>query len=155
MTSNAEQEKIFDRLLDSKIFNHMQAPELRSAAPYFDLNNFKKGATIFKEGDKDAFMCFLQSGRVLMLKFDKNGDSVAIGTECAGHAFGEMAVLDGELHSVTCVAETDCELLILEKSSMDAMLNDKPGIGAEILRVIAISLSRRIRASAGILVNHL
>ena len=156
MTQNyTAAEKIIDMLIDSNMFNHFQASELRSAARYFDLNNYSAGETIFNEGDKGTFMCIVQKGRVSVIKTDKNGDTVVMGTEGVGHVFGEMAVLDGELRSASCVAETDCVLLTLAKTAMDTLLEDKPRIGAEILRAIAISLSRRMRFSAGRLVDHL
>jgi CRP-like cAMP-binding protein len=64
-----------------------------------------------------------------------------------------MAVLDGERRSATCVAATDCVFLTLSKEAMDKMLEDQPRVGAKVLRTIAVSLSRRMRWTAGKLVD--
>lgn len=156
MAQNAAALKeISDMLIDCNLFNHLPAVELSGAAQYFGINNHGKGEAIFKEGDKGTFMCIVLEGRVSVIKIDKNNEAVVMGTEGAGRAFGEMAVLDGEPRSATCVAETCCVLLTLSKTALDSMLEEKPRIGAKILRAIAISLSRRMRSSAGRLVDHL
>lgn len=148
-------DEIFDMLMDCAIFSRMQGEALRAAAPYFGVNNYKAGATIFNEGDKGTFMCIVQKGRIAVVKHDQDGQAVLMGTEGVRGTFGEMALLDGQPRSASCIAQTDCELLTLAKSSLDNILQEKPRLGAEILRSIAISLSRRMRSSAGRLVDHL
>jgi CRP-like cAMP-binding protein len=74
-------------------------------------------------------------------------------SEGEGHTLGEMAVLDGERRSASCVAESDCVLVTLSRQAMDNMLETQSRIGAKILRAIAVSLSRRMRMTAGKLVD--
>lgn len=64
-------------------------------------------------------------------------------------AFGEMAVLDGERRSATCIAASNCQLLNLGKDSLEKMLNDAPKIAAKIIRALAVSLSKRLRMADG------
>ncbi|MDX8399822.1 MAG: cyclic nucleotide-binding domain-containing protein [Gallionellaceae bacterium] len=152
---NPATEEIFELLIDCEMFKRLEGADLREVAPYFGLNNFSAGDSIFNEGDKGSFMCIVQKGRVSVIKTDMGHNAVVMGTEGAGRAFGEMAVLDGEPRSASCVAETFCEILTLAKRDLDAMIKEKPHIGAEVLRAIAISLSHRMRLSAGRLVDHL
>ena len=148
-------EEILDLLIESKMFSRMRGESLRIASRYFKLSNFSEGDTIFKEGDQGTFMCFVQKGRVSVVKSNWNGDVVVMGSEGPGQNFGEMAVLDGEPRSATCVAETQCEILSLAKTEMEKMLKESPQVGIEILRIIAINLSLRMRMAAGRLVDHL
>jgi len=151
----AELNEIRDMLIDSNMFNRLKAAEYRSAAPYFGINNYREGETIFKEGDKGTFMCIVMAGRVSVIKSDMDGNDVVMGIEGVGHVFGEMAVLDSEPRSATCAAKTHCQLLTLAKTSMDAMIVEQPHIGAEVIRSIAINLSHRMRFAAGRLVDRL
>jgi CRP-like cAMP-binding protein len=153
--TNQALEEILDVLLDCKIFNRLQGDVLRGAAQYFGLSNVSAGDVIFQEGDKGTFMCVVQKGRVSVSKTDKDGNAVVLGAEKSGGIIGEMAVLDGQPRSASCVAEINCELLSLAKVDLDAMLKANPLIAAEILRAIAINLSNRMRFSAGRLVDHL
>lgn len=146
--------KIDDMLIDSALFKHLTAPDLREVARYFGVCEFAEGEAIFKEGEPGSFMCIVHEGRVSVIKSDKEHEPVVMGSEGVGRAFGEMAVLDGERRSASCVAESDCVILTLSKAAMDEMLEMQPRIGAKILRTIAVSLSRRMRFAAGRLVDH-
>lgn len=155
MTQNsALLEEISDMLIECPLFNHLQADEIQAVARHFGVNKIDGGETIFNEGDDGTFMCIVYEGRVSVVKTNQNGNEVVLTTEGAGRAFGEMAVLDGERRSATCVAASNCILLTLSKEAMDTMLEEQPRIGAKILRAIAISLSRRMRLTAGKLVDY-
>ena len=99
-------------------------------------------------------MCIVNSGKVSVLKSNQDFEKVEIATLQAGRTFGEMAVLDGERRSATCVAATDCNLLTLSKDSLDRMLLDVPATAAKVVRAVAISLSRRLRMADGKLVDR-
>ena len=94
-------------------------------------------------------MCIIHSGQVAVQKSTLDGQPLTIATLRSGRAFGEMAVLDGERRSATCVAASDCQLLNLGKDSLEKMLNDAPKIAAKIIRALAISLSKRLRMADG------
>jgi CRP-like cAMP-binding protein len=65
-----------------------------------------------------------------------------------------MAVLDGERRSATCIAATECTMLILSKDSLEKMILETPRIAAKVIRAIAVSLSRRLRMADGKLVDY-
>jgi CRP/FNR family transcriptional regulator, cyclic AMP receptor protein len=148
-------EEISYMLLDSDLFSRLSPPELRAAAHYFSINNVAQDETIFNEGDIGNFMCIVHSGSISVIKANQNGESVQVATLHHGRAFGEMAVLDGEHRSAACVAAEDSILLTLSREALDKMLEEHPRIGADVIRAIAVSLSRRLRMAVGQLVDHL
>ena len=145
---------IGEMLMESDLFNKFPPAEIQSAARYFSVSKIKKGETIFKEGDAGIFMCIVNFGNVSVLKANMEEEIVEIATLRKGRAFGEMAVLDGERRSATCVAATDCTLLTLTKDSLDRMLTEVPRTAAKVIRAIAVSLSKRLRMADGKLVDH-
>ena len=146
--------KISDMLIECKLFSHLPYTEIQSVSSHFGILEIKKGDTIFDEGDDGTFMCIVYSGRVSIIKTDQNGRAVVMASEGPGHTLGEMAVLDGERRSASCVAETDCVLITLSREAMDDMLETHSRIGAKILRAIAVSLSRYMRRTTGKLVDY-
>lgn len=146
--------EISDMLIECKLFSHLPYAEIETVSSHFGILEIKKGETIFKEGDDGTFMCIVYSGRVSIIKTDQIGRAVVMASEGAGHTLGEMAVLDGERRSASCVAESDCVLVTLSREAMDEMLESHSRIGAKILRAIAVSLSRRMRMTAGKLVDY-
>ncbi|MGE6821217.1 cyclic nucleotide-binding domain-containing protein [Pseudomonas soli] len=143
---NAE---IRDMLMDCGLFDTLQPSDFVTAAGYFSLTAVNEGQILFSEGDAGTFMCILHRGVVSVRKTDGNGTEVEIATLRKGRAFGEMAVLDGERRSATCVAASDCQLLTLGKDSLEKMLAEAPRIAARIIRALAVALSRRLRMQDG------
>lgn len=147
-------DEISDMLLDCDLFRDFPPAEISSAARYFSISRMDKDETIFEEGDIGMFMCIVNTGKVTVLKSNLDGDNVALATLSKGRAFGEMAVLDGERRSATCIAATECILLTLSKDSLDKMLLEAPRTAAKVIRAVAVSLSRRLRMADGQLVDH-
>lgn len=143
---NAE---IRDMLMDCGLFDTLQLSDFQAAAGYFSLTAISEGQTIFNEGDAGTFMCILHQGVVSVRKTDGNGTQVEIATLRKGRAFGEMAVLDGERRSASCIAASDCQLLTLGKDSLEKMLSEAPRIAARIIRALAVALSKRLRMQDG------
>ncbi|WDH24371.1 cyclic nucleotide-binding domain-containing protein [Pseudomonas chlororaphis] len=146
--------EIRDWLMDCGLFDQLLPADFNAAAGYFSISSIAQGQEIFREGDAGSFMCIIHSGQVAVQKTNSEGVRVTIATLRSGRAFGEMAVLDGERRSATCVAASDCRLLNLGKDSLEKMLNEAPKIAAKIIRALAVSLSRRLRMADGQLLSQ-
>ncbi len=146
--------EIRDWLMDCGLFDQLQLADFTAAAGYFSISTIAEGQEIFHEGDAGSFMCIIHSGQVAVQKTNSDGKPVTIATLRSGRAFGEMAVLDGERRSASCVAASNCQLLNLGKDSLEKMLNDAPKIAAKIIRAIAVSLSKRLRMADGQLLSQ-
>lgn len=147
-------DEISNLLMDCGLFEKFPPPEIGAAARYFSISEIGQDDVIFTEGESGSFMCIIVSGTVAVRKADSDGDDVELAKLQSGRAFGEMAVLDGERRSATCVAATDCVLLTLSRDSLDKLLLDLPRTGAKVIRALAVSLSRRLRMADGALVDH-
>jgi CRP/FNR family cyclic AMP-dependent transcriptional regulator len=147
-------DEIRDMLLDCGLFNSLQASEILRAAGYFSISKFAPDAVICFEGDAGTFMCIIHFGTVSIRKTNSSGETVEIAKLRKGRAFGEMAVLDGERRSASCVAVNECILLILSKESLDKMLVEAPKSAARVIRAIAVAMSKRLRMVDGQLVEH-
>ncbi|MFJ5296757.1 cyclic nucleotide-binding domain-containing protein [Pseudomonas sp. NPDC088368] len=148
-TSSSLNNEIREMLMDCGLFLALTPADFSAAAGYFSISSIEKGEAIFNEGDAGTFMCIIHSGTVSVQK--RNGEGVPVETAIlrSGRAFGEMAVLDGERRSASCIAATSCQLLNLGKDSLDKMLNEAPKVAAKIIRAIAIAMSKRLRMMDG------
>lgn len=144
---------IRDKLMDCGLFNQLLPVDFTTAAGYFIVSSIAKGAEIFHEGDAGTFMCIIHSGHVSVQKTNQDDRQVEMAILRKG-AFGEMAVLDGERRSATCIAATDCTLLNLGKDSLDKMINEAPKVAAKIIRALAVALSKRLRMVDGQLLSQ-
>ncbi len=95
------------------------------------------GQVIFREGDPGHEMFLVRSGTVDL----KVGDTV-VETVGQGGVFGEMALVDKAPRSATAVAGPACSLVLVEEHSFNDLLRRVPGLGLEIMRVMARRLRR-------------
>ena len=147
-------DEIADMLMDSALFSDFAPAEVHSIARYFGINKIDDDGVIFEEGDIGNFMCIVNTGKISVLKANQNGENIEVATLTRDRTFGEMAVLDGERRSATCIAATDCVLLTLSKDSLDRMMDESPRMAAKVIRSVAVALSKRLRMADGRLVDH-
>ena len=151
--SSSLNSEIRDLLMDCGLFNALLPADFAAAAGYFSITSIEQGQVIFQEGDAGSFMCIIHSGTVSVRKLNNDGQPIEIALLRRG-AFGEMAVLDGERRSASCIAASHCHLLNLGKDSLDKMLNESPKVAAKIIRAIAVALSKRLRMVDGQLLSQ-
>ncbi|WPC03729.1 cyclic nucleotide-binding domain-containing protein [Pseudomonas benzenivorans] len=147
-------DEIRDMLLDCGMFHSLLPAELLNAAGYFNIGQYEPDAVICNEGDAGTFMCIIHFGAVSIRKTNSSGETVELAKLRKGRAFGEMAVLDGERRSASCVAVSDCTLLVLAKDSLEKMLQEAPKSAAKIIRAIAVAMSKRLRMVDGQMVEQ-
>lgn len=152
--NSAYLEKIIEMLADCRMFDDFSPGELKSLSAYFHLTEIPANGEIFREGDTGTFMGIIHDGEVAVFKADSDDRNIELTTLKRGKAFGEMAVLDGERRSATCVARRGCSLLTLSGDSLDRMMETSPGLAARVVRIVAVSLSRRLRIADFKLTEH-
>lgn len=95
------------------------------------------GQVIFSAGDRGREMFIVRSGVVELVV---NGQVVE--TVEQGGIFGEMALVDPAPRSATAVAGPDCSLVLVDEHSFNDLLRRVPGLGIEVMRVMARRLRR-------------
>jgi NTE family protein len=103
----------------------------------------EKGATILRADEPGDSLFLVRNGRVRIVSKSENGSEKSIAYLGRGDAIGELALLTGEPHTFTAVADTPCELLTLAKSDFDTMLEKHPLVGIHLSR----ALSKRLAVS--------
>lgn len=147
-------DEIGEMLMDCDLLRNFHPAEVKLVARYFGISNIDEGDEIFSEGDAGTFMCIVNTGNVSIQKANQDDEVVEIAVLRKGRTFGEMAVLDGEHRSASCIAATDCSILTLSKESLDKMVVEEPRVAAKLIRTIAVSLSKRLRMADGKLVDR-
>ncbi len=95
------------------------------------------GQVIFSEGEPGHEMFIVRTGNV-----DLRVGETVVETVGQGGVFGEMALVDPAPRSATAVAGPDCSLVLVEEGSFNDLLRRVPGLGLEIMRVMARRLRR-------------
>ncbi|MHB8109339.1 MAG: cyclic nucleotide-binding domain-containing protein [Syntrophorhabdaceae bacterium] len=130
-------------------------PELLELSEYMGTKKYRRGSTVFEEGDRDVFMCVVVKGGVNILKKDEHREIKRVAQIGLGKVIGEMSMIDGNPRSATAIAAVDSILVTLNKENMNRLFKEKPAIGLKFLKKIAFSMSQRLRQTTGVLVDFL
>jgi CRP/FNR family cyclic AMP-dependent transcriptional regulator len=120
----------------SEVKTYLQALMAIEEAPL----KLDPGQVIFSTGDPGHQMFIVRTGTVEI----RIGDTV-IETVGQGGIFGELALVDSSPRSATAIAGEDCTLVMVEQRSFNDLLRRVPGLGLEIMKVMASRLRRTSR----------
>ena len=113
------------------------------------------GTEIFLEGDRDASLYFLVSGRVAISKRDRSDAAKQIHEVAAGKTFGEMALIDSEPRSASVAVTEEATWLVMTKDQFDKLCQETPRLGLKILQKVSKLLSQRLRQTSASLAEYL
>ena len=113
------------------------------------------GHLLFRQGEPGDRLYILVSGSIETFKQDAERSRAVIATDGAGKSVGEMALIDGEPRSASCVVLEPSVLLALSRESFDKLARAQPAIALRVLSRVARLISRRLRATSGQLAEYL
>ncbi len=120
------------------------------------------GTVVFQEGDPGQDMYIIQAGRVKITKRVRDMEKTLV---VLGHGefFGEMSILNDKPRSASAIAVDDCDLLVIDRRTFEAMVKGNPEIALRIIKKLAARLQEAdhqienllIKDNTGRVVNHL
>jgi CRP-like cAMP-binding protein len=125
-----------DLLKAVPLFSGCSQGELRSVALLGTPVSVEKGERLTAKGSAGREFFLVLSG-VASCRLGKR----EVAEFTTGGYFGELALLQGGIHTADVVAETDMELLVLDSREFKSMLMTTPGIGVKMLARLAERLA--------------
>jgi len=152
----AEDVRARAELLDATRWaNEFAWAEIESLAAHLRVERKRKGETVCREGDQEPSLYVIAEGSVSILKQDAGETERLLAKLGPGQTIGEMALLDGQPRSATVVAAEDLVLLVLHRTDLDRLVDQKPKLGAKLLWKLARFLSQRLRQTSGTLADRM
>ncbi len=136
--------KVFDNIEVLKnifIFSGFSLEELESMQQAAGEENFKKGQTIFLEGDSPLWIHLLKKGRIKLFKESAGGKETILRIVGAGESFGELVIFDGRPYSYSAKSMEAATILKIPRIRFLEMVRRNPSMSFEIV----LELSRQLR----------
>jgi CRP/FNR family transcriptional regulator, cyclic AMP receptor protein len=105
----------------------------------------KDRAFLIEEGQKDDCLHVLTCGNMEVVTRAGGGELVGLHILREGDIMGEMGFLDGVEHSASLRAMGNCELLRLERASLEGLLDKDPDLVYKVMRAIVRTVHRILR----------
>lgn len=128
-----------------KLFKELGPEQMERITKISRRSRFSRGQVIIREGDLGNKFYGLVSGTVRVEKKGPSGEAAVIARLSPGAEFGELALLDKERRSATCVAETEVETLEIARPDFERALAEDPELERKCLRALLGILTDRLR----------
>lgn len=102
----------------------------------------KKGDVLFQENDQARYFYILLNGRV-KLSVGEGGQAVYDVTQ-NGEAFGWSSLIGRDVYSASAECVEPTKLLVTDRSSLGAVLEEDPANGIIFLKHLAATLGNRL-----------
>src|SRR5215831_15877060 len=123
------------------LFAGLDRVVLAKLAAHLHPHPFSSSSTIFRQGEAgDAFYVVATGTVGVYVNDESNAGQARVRVLHAGEPFGEMALLTNTPRTATIRAETNCEVLRLERSSFLDLVREQPTVAL----AVAATLSRRL-----------
>jgi CRP/FNR family transcriptional regulator, cyclic AMP receptor protein len=131
-----------EALRRSRLFARLGDGEIDAVLAHAMARRYAEGDQIFAKGDPGNSMMAVLRGRVTITVPSSDGRQVVLTTMREGDVFGEIALLDGRERTADATAAADCELLVVPRHSLLALLDHHPEVCIDFLIVLCERLRR-------------
>lgn len=126
----------------SQLFARLADDELDAILAHATIARHAEGDQIFAKGDPGNRMMAVLKGRVTISAPSADGRQVVLTVMRDGDVFGEIALLDGKERTADATALTDCELLVVPRRSVLALLEQRADLCIRLMLVLCERLRR-------------
>lgn len=127
-----------------QLFRYLSYKELVRVMNITETRDYEAGDPIIREGDSGEAMFVVVSGTVKLHKKGDAGD-VQVAELTRGHHFGEMALVDRTVRSLSATAESPARLLAITRKDFYAIIKKEPSLSVKLLWSFVQVLGERLR----------
>lgn len=124
--------KTDDRVRDGQVFDARMLEELLNQLDHPTRMRAATEKIIMREGEAGITMYVVLSGRVGIIIRGNLVESVG-----PGGTFGEMALVDQSPRTAAAFAQTDCELLAINRATLMQLVKEHPVFAVALLKAVA------------------
>src|SRR4051812_4404208 len=129
--------RVTDLLRTMDIFEALASDELERIAQLLRERRLVEAEVLCRQGEPGDALFIVTGGRIRLSTMDPSGNEKVLAYFTDGQFFGEMALLTGAPRSATATAETDSQVLVLQKHDFDQLLASHAQIMREMLKVVS------------------
>ena len=126
------------------IFADLEPEAFEQLCRYAKHATFKRGTTLFSKGDPGNSLYAVISGTVKMSISSPEGRNAILNIVGSGEIFGEIALLDGQPRSTDAIANSNCELFVIDRREFIPFVREQPALAMKFIEL----LCERLRSTS-------
>lgn len=118
------------------LLRRLPAEALTRLAGFAHLRPMTKGETLFRRGDPGTGLLLVVKGRIRVSVPSTEGRDGVLNLVRAGEVVGEIALLDGHARTADAIADTDGEVMLLERRDLLPLLEENGALALALMEVL-------------------
>lgn len=127
------------------IFDGLDPQQLGLLMPYMHEMSYRRGATVFMQGQRADCLYILLEGEVQIRYKPYDGPPMTVARVLPGGVFGWSAALGHEVYTSGAQAVDECVVYRIRNRSLQSLLESDPETGGELLQRLASVIAERLR----------
>lgn len=132
-------------LREQILFENLSEKELNRIKVLLKEISFRKGDSIFREGEDTKGIFLIRYGRVEIFKMTVDGWKQTLSILGPGSFFGELSIIEDRRHEANAVALEDSGLFLLRKEDFREIEEVELELAVKILKKLVTVLSKNLR----------
>ena len=124
------------------IFCDLEPEALDQLCRYAKHTSLKRGATICSKGDPGNSLFAVISGTVKISISSPEGRNAILNLIGPGEVFGDIAVLDGQARTADAIANTNCEIYVIDRRDFLPFVRSQPALAMKFIELLCGRLRR-------------
>ena len=121
-------------------FADLTAEAFEQLCRYAKHTVLKRGTTIFSKGDPGNSLIAVISGTVKISISSPDGRNAILNLIGPGEIFGEVAVLDGQARTADAIANTNCEIYVIDRREFLPFVKSQPALAMKFIELLCTRL---------------
>lgn len=133
-------EKNSDIIANTPLFGGLPENQVQEIKKIAVEKNFKKGQTVFLQGDEGNGFYIVASGKVKIYKISSEGKEQILHIFGPGEPFGEVPVFSGQSFPASAQAIAKSSLLFFPRAAFVRLVTGNPSLALNMLAVLSMRL---------------
>ncbi|MGA9953164.1 MAG: Crp/Fnr family transcriptional regulator, partial [Bradyrhizobium sp.] len=122
------------------IFSDLDAEAFEQLGRYAKSATLKRGATIFSKGDPGNSLIAVVTGTVKISISSPDGRTAILNLIGPGEIVGEVALLDGQARTADAIANTNCEIFVIDRREFLPFVRSQPALAMKFIELLCARL---------------
>lgn len=122
---------------DLGIFCNNTVPELDEISKHKITNHYKKGQTLFVQGNHPFGIYCVKKGNIKLTKVGQEGKESIVRIVKNGEILGHRSIFDHAYYSATATAIEDTTVCFLDKKHILKLIAENPSISLKIIEILS------------------
>lgn len=115
------------------IFCQLESMALTDVSDHKVVNSYKKGQTLFVQGNPPFGMYCVSSGNIKVSQVGEDGKESIVRIASAGDVLGHRSIFTEQYYNATATAVEDCTVCFLDKKYILKLVEDSPSVATNIM----------------------